>query len=87
MGGSTGEITDVLGTYAVPGHSAVSYSLTLYPDYAFKMTYKGSASIGRCSYSGGAVTLKPEGGAGLRLDREGDRLLEDAPGGVTWDRV
>ncbi len=79
--------SDVYGSWMVKGQSAMTYSLTLYPDNTFGMTTGGKQLDGRFTVSGGTITLSPNEGSAVRLKVKGDTLVEDAPGGVTWIRV
>lgn len=92
-GGSTGTTPgskapfEVYGSWIVEGQSAMTYSLTLYPDNTFGMTYGGKQLDGRFEVSGATITLSPDEGSAARLEVKGDTLVEDAPGGVTWIRI
>jgi|GEM_PF-1453806 len=74
---------DVNGSWMVKGQSATQYSLTLYPDETYKMTYQGTQSQGKFALSANTVTLTPSSGPQLILNRKGDSLV----GTVTWTRV
>jgi hypothetical protein len=81
----------VLGSWQVPGQSAMQYVLTFTPDGKYSMVYKGVATTGDYAVEGTTVALTGGGESAMRLryvkgdEMQKDQLIED--GGVIWARI